>query len=882
MRVLHVGNMYPPHHYGGYELIWRAAVEHLRMQGHEVRVLTTDVRTEATMPDDPGVYRDLRWHLRDGEFEQLSFRARLAQAQHNHRVLGRHLAEMRPDVVAWWSMGGLSLTMLETVRRGGIPAVAFVLDDWLDYGRWADGWSAVFLKSSRRPLRPVAELLSGIPATVDYGGAATYRFISEFARRRALHLEIGLKRTGVAHSGIHPGFLVPVEPKEWTWRLLYLGRIDQRKGIDTAVEALPQLPSEATLTVVGAWDKREENRLRALAERLGVQERVQFAGHRDHDELMRAYEECDAVVFPVRWDEPWGLVPLEAMGRGRPVIATGRGGSAEYLRDEENCLLFEADDVPALASALRRLADEPELRAHLREGGFATAAQHTEPIFNAEVEQELLEAVDPKPLADVSDRPLSILHVGTGFRPLRRGGLVAYVEDLCWEQTNQGHEVSYLFSGRQYRWLSGPRLKTWQRRLVTMLEVINSPLYDHGRQPGKELSEPRLERLFERIIHERRPDVLHVHELAGFPSSILDIAREAGVSVVVTLQDYFPLCPTFKLLDAENRVCLRREIGAECVAATAVDPPDPSLLFDATMRYVLHRRRLIQKLPPPMRDAIVNPVAAVLTRGAGHPASERELPPRARAEAFQRRRDQNVERLNQVDGLIAMSHRVGEIYSLLGVDEERLQVMRLTLAHVERLLPRRRNIGRPVTFATLGGGESEAKGARVLLDAARLLSAEAAAGRFRLRLLGHVDPAFMAEAAGLPGVELGGRYMAHELDDVLADVDVGVMPSIWEEAYGYAGVEFLATGIPVIANKIGGMVEYVREGQTGWLNQACSAEGLARIMRDVIDRPEQVAVLNQRLLDAHDSIVMPLKVHVEETDTVYRDAIASAGEQLTS
>ena len=51
------------------------------------------------------------------------------------------------------------------------------------------------------------------------------------------------------------------------------------------------------------------------------------------------------VVFPVRWEEPWGLVPIEAMARGRPVVATGRGGSGEYLRDGENCVLFEADDA---------------------------------------------------------------------------------------------------------------------------------------------------------------------------------------------------------------------------------------------------------------------------------------------------------------------------------------------------------------------------------------------------------------------------------------------------------------------------------------------------------------------------------------------------------
>src|SRR4051794_14563634 len=103
--------MYPPHHYGGYELVWRAAVEHLRAGGREVRVLTTDTRTAATEPDDPDVHRELRWPLRDADFVPLTRREKLALSRHNHRVLDRHLDELRPDVVGWWSMGGLSLTM---------------------------------------------------------------------------------------------------------------------------------------------------------------------------------------------------------------------------------------------------------------------------------------------------------------------------------------------------------------------------------------------------------------------------------------------------------------------------------------------------------------------------------------------------------------------------------------------------------------------------------------------------------------------------------------------------------------------------------------------------------------------------------------------------
>jgi glycosyltransferase involved in cell wall biosynthesis len=384
--------------------VWRSAVEHLRARGHDVSVLTTDTRTGATAPDDPGVHRTLRWHLRDGEFERLGPRAVVAMTRHNHRVLAGHLRTVRPDVVSFWSMGGLTLTLLEAVRRRALPAVAFVHDDWLDYGRHVDPWLALLTGPRRGRLAPLAERLTGLPHRVDLGAAARYVFVSDHTRRHALALGLGIDaaRTAVAHSGIDPLFLDPAPEREWGWRLLYVGRLDPRKGVETAVEALVHLPGVATLELVGGWDEREEARLRAVADRLGVGGRVRFAGHRGAGDVHAAYGEADAVVFPVVWEEPWGLVPLEAMGRGRPVVATGRGGSAEYLRDGENALLFAAGDARDLAAKLRRLAGDAELRRRLVAAGLELAPRHTEAGLNEAVEEEVLAAAGRPAAAPVA------------------------------------------------------------------------------------------------------------------------------------------------------------------------------------------------------------------------------------------------------------------------------------------------------------------------------------------------------------------------------------------------------------------------------------------------------------------------------------------------
>jgi glycosyltransferase involved in cell wall biosynthesis len=225
-----------------------------------------------------------------------------------------------------------------------------------------------------------------------------------------------------------------------------------------------------------------------------------------------------------------------------------------------------------------------------------------------------------------------------------------------------------------------------------------------------------------------------------------------------------------------------------------------------------------------------------------------------------------------VDRLVAVSHRVSEIYGLLGVDRERIQTVHPTLERLERMRPRRATGRRPVTFAALGGIPSRAKGAGLLAEAAASLVAGGAADGFRLLAFGHYEQTVARKLERLPGVELRGPYGGEELDDLLEEVDVGIMPSLWEEAYGLAGVEFLAKGIPVIGNAIGGIVDYVREGETGWLNDSCTAEGLATILSRLIERPREVAEMSRRVLASRGQIVKPLDEHAREIEDVYRAA----------
>jgi len=381
--------MYPPLHEGGYELVWEAAVAYLCGRGHEVRVLTTDHRAGEDRPPEPGVHRELRWYWRDHEFPRFAPLERLRIERHNAAVVERHLNELRPDVIGWWSMGGMSLGPIEGVRRRGYPAVAAVCEDWLLYGPIVDAWMRMF--SRRRAVGRLVERGSGLPTAVDLGALDGYLFPSETTRARARE-RWSLERTEVCHQGVSAAMFPPALPRAWRWRLLYVGRIDRRKGIDLAVSALAELPAEATLMIAGTGEAAYLTELDGLARSLGLSGRVTFTS-RPRERLAELYAGADVLVFPVRWREPWGLVPLEAMSVGRPVVATGLGGSAECLRDRQNCLLFDPDAGPeALAARLRELAGDDGLRDRLRTGGLATAARFGEDDFSRAFESLLQKA----------------------------------------------------------------------------------------------------------------------------------------------------------------------------------------------------------------------------------------------------------------------------------------------------------------------------------------------------------------------------------------------------------------------------------------------------------------------------------------------------------
>lgn len=225
------------------------------------------------------------------------------------------------------------------------------------YYRWLAG-------VERRVYRALSTCMANSDAT---GRSVSRRYGLDPARIRTVHL--CLPKAAAPPRG---ALRLAGSPS-----LLFAGGNFYRKGLDTVVRALRAVAREAPdvhLHVAG--EDRAAARIRRLTERLGVAARVGFLGRLPAEEMALAMASVDAFVMPSR-TEALGLVYLEAMRAGTPVISGDVGGVTEIVRDGDSGLTVPPEDPEALASAVLRIHGDRELRARLARGGRAVLAERT-------------------------------------------------------------------------------------------------------------------------------------------------------------------------------------------------------------------------------------------------------------------------------------------------------------------------------------------------------------------------------------------------------------------------------------------------------------------------------------------------------------------------
>ncbi len=357
--------------------------------------------------------------------------------------------------------------------------------------------------------------------------------------------------------------------------------------------------------------------------------------------------------------------------------------------------------------------------------------------------------------------------------------------------------------------------------------------------------DPAMDRVFAGLLAEARPDLIAVQTLFGLSLGFLDVAADQGVPVVLHLHDGWLVCPS-----GGQR---RHPDGPLCM------PVDPSRCGGCFNRF-RHREgplerwgrqaaarlpgmvppdalhRVFASLPPPAQGALkqINERGARVLGQLRPPREAQGVDPRIAARS---RRVQ--EAVSRCSAAISPSTFLAESLSAEGLDLPSIRVVGTGVAGVKTPLPP----SNPLRVLFLGTFVSH-KGPQVLADALASLSEEAAA-RLEVLAVGPAPfPTWRAEVVARSQGRLRAREPVppEEVQALIAEHHVVVVPSLWAENAPLVALEARAAGRPVVASALGGLEELVVPGRDGMLFSAGDVERLASILTELSDRSQLEAL----------------------------------------
>lgn len=422
-----------------------------------------------------------------------------------------------------------------------------------------------------------------------------------------------------------------------------------------------------------------------------------------------------------------------------------------------------------------------------------------------------------------------------------QSGVSMYCRDLFPALVEQSVEVGVICI--QHRdWRFRPYLRTVRERGITLFKLVNSPLYpeDSLYRPEQDSHQLAIEELFRSTLQQFRPDILHIQTFHGYPASILAVAKEVEVATVVTLHDFWAICPQGFLVRTTDEACDGPDEGRNCMRFCVRPRPLQQRVYQWGMR-----------LPEGFfRDAFV--LARDIYRRHSRAQTSMWTPnPHRRGRLDQGLLKQHalratftLEALRNADQLLAVSDFVKSVFIRHGITVAKISTLPPTLG-LNGITWKSRSTPSPqIRFGFLGRAVP-LKGVHIFAEAAGGLPKN----RARFLVFGpasHESQRFLQGLTGDRRLEFQGPYARSELPRVLEQVDVVVVPSVAQETVALVTLEAYAAGVPVIGSRIGAIPEYVCDGETGFLFTPGDSQDLRTKMQRMIENPSLVAEMSAR------------------------------------
>lgn len=474
---------------------------------------------------------------------------------------------------------------------------------------------------------------------------------------------------------------------------------------------------------------------------------------------------------------------------------------------------------------------------------------------------------------------MKILHVTWGFPPdSKTGGVTVYLVGLAEEQLQRGHQIFVFYASGVRRSRGKSYLSIDTRFGMEVAKVANGPnnyvgAFGTEYDPLKECSNIAVERLFDQYLERVRPDVVHIQTLVGLSASLLQIAHDRGAATVVTLHDYWFICPRVQLLQPDGTICPGPLEGFRC--ATCVAESRWRRWLRVLFSQVPWRERISAHWKAQVRSLVGGTYATHVLSPSSVPADS----PRNYNRFFAVQnciRTQYLRGLlcNQSDIILTPSRFVCNVFVSHGVSSDRIRVCRPGVRDAPSLssngVYETVKLSGDVMFGYLGAMLPH-KGVYLLATAFHMLGDVPASLVFH----SHVDDITAARLRALcptGRLTLAGAWerSPEALARILADIDIVVMPSMWYENAPTAVQEAQAAAKPILAARIGGLPELIKDGVNGLLFTPGDANDLAQKMKMLIENPDLRNDLKRR---AKQNKVKSMVIHADEILGFYQEAI---------
>jgi glycogen synthase len=367
MRLLVISNLFPPEVLGGYEILCAQICQGLAARGHQVLVLTTkgaNTEKKCRLSENLTVIRNLRLSTPFSSTPKKSRRHRQTVSDNNQTQTTKSIEQFKPDLIFIFSQLRLTLGAAYAAEASLIPTL-YSLNDFHLRG-FAPG------KFSLRPRKLARYLLEKfIYPKLTFKGLQLKELlvISKCLRDDLVATGVPVSHASVIYQAIMTESFQPkknIGQLHNPPRVIYAGQLHHYKGVHHLLKSIKLLESkkiDIKLYIAGSGDEAYTEKLRLFSETLKSE--TIFCGSLKQSELADLYRQCDILVFPSTWREPFGLTHLEAMSCGTPVISTADGGHGEFLKHEVNALVFTPGNTQQLAEHLETLILHHSLRKKL-------------------------------------------------------------------------------------------------------------------------------------------------------------------------------------------------------------------------------------------------------------------------------------------------------------------------------------------------------------------------------------------------------------------------------------------------------------------------------------------------------------------------------------